>query len=110
MTRVLVVDDQQAVRTALVVVLELHGISCLEASTPGDAPGLGAGDAPTLSTGDGDAIGAASCPTSGPATTPTPTTAAVARAAIETGVAQLDIDPKEIEARCRDLVYEGSRS
>jgi DNA-binding NtrC family response regulator len=36
-TRVLVVDDQQAVRTALVVVLELHGISCLEASTPSEA-------------------------------------------------------------------------
>jgi DNA-binding NtrC family response regulator len=36
-TRVLVVDDQQAVRTALVVVLELHGIACLEASTPGEA-------------------------------------------------------------------------
>ena len=34
---VLVVDDQQAVRTALVVVLELHGIGCLEASSPGQA-------------------------------------------------------------------------
>jgi malate dehydrogenase (oxaloacetate-decarboxylating) len=33
--------------------------------------------------------------------------AAVAKAAIDTGVAQLPIDPKEIEARCRDLVYEG---
>jgi malate dehydrogenase (oxaloacetate-decarboxylating) len=33
--------------------------------------------------------------------------AAVAKAAIETGVAQLQIEPKEIEARCRDLVYEG---
>ncbi len=37
MTRVLIVDDQQAVRTALVVVLELHGIACLEASTPAEA-------------------------------------------------------------------------
>ncbi|HEU4579734.1 MAG TPA: sigma-54 dependent transcriptional regulator [Polyangiaceae bacterium] len=37
MTRVLIVDDQQAVRTALVVVLELHGISCLEASNPAEA-------------------------------------------------------------------------
>jgi len=36
-TRVLIVDDQQAVRTALVVVLELHGISCLEASSPNEA-------------------------------------------------------------------------
>jgi DNA-binding NtrC family response regulator len=36
-SRVLIVDDQQAVRTALVVVLELHGIACLEASTPGEA-------------------------------------------------------------------------
>jgi len=33
--------------------------------------------------------------------------AAVAKAAIDTGVAQLPIDPREIEARCRDLVYEG---
>ena len=31
------VDDQQAVRTALVVLLELHGIGCLEASTPEQA-------------------------------------------------------------------------
>ncbi|HWO12058.1 MAG TPA: sigma-54 dependent transcriptional regulator [Polyangiaceae bacterium] len=37
MTRVLVVDDQQAVRTALVVLLELHGIGCLEAASPEDA-------------------------------------------------------------------------
>src|SRR5690606_18445875 len=29
--------------------------------------------------------------------------AAVARAAIETGVAQLEIDPATVEARCRDL-------
>jgi DNA-binding NtrC family response regulator len=36
-TRVLIVDDQQAVRTALVVVLELHGISCLEATSPEQA-------------------------------------------------------------------------
>lgn len=33
--------------------------------------------------------------------------AAVARAAIETGVAQLQADPLEIEARCHELVYEG---
>jgi DNA-binding NtrC family response regulator len=33
----LVVDDQQAVRTALVVLLELHGITCLEASSPEQA-------------------------------------------------------------------------
>jgi DNA-binding NtrC family response regulator len=33
----LVVDDQQAVRTALVVLLDLHGISCLEASSPEQA-------------------------------------------------------------------------
>ncbi len=36
--------------------------------------------------------------------------AAVARAANETGVARLIMDPREIEARCRDLVYEGTRS
>jgi DNA-binding NtrC family response regulator len=34
---VLVVDDQLAVRTALVVLLELHGLTCLEASTPREA-------------------------------------------------------------------------
>ena len=34
--------------------------------------------------------------------------AAVARAAMETGVAQLQIDPNVIESRCRDLVYEGA--
>jgi malate dehydrogenase (oxaloacetate-decarboxylating) len=34
--------------------------------------------------------------------------AAVARAAIETGVAQVQIDPLQVEARCRDLVYEGA--
>ncbi|HET9662339.1 MAG TPA: NADP-dependent malic enzyme, partial [Thermomicrobiales bacterium] len=34
--------------------------------------------------------------------------AAVARAAIETGVAQLQLDPLQVEARCRDLVYEGA--
>jgi malate dehydrogenase (oxaloacetate-decarboxylating) len=34
--------------------------------------------------------------------------AAVARAAIETGVAQLQIDPAQVEAQCRDLVYEGA--
>ena len=33
--------------------------------------------------------------------------AAVAKAAIDTGMAQLLLDPKEVEARCRDLVYEG---
>jgi len=36
-THVLVVDDQQAVRTALVVLLDLHGIPCLEASSPEQA-------------------------------------------------------------------------
>jgi malate dehydrogenase (oxaloacetate-decarboxylating) len=34
--------------------------------------------------------------------------AAVAQAALETGVAQLQLDPREVEARCRDLVYEGT--
>jgi len=34
---VLVVDDQKAVRTALVVLLELHGLACLEAATPEEA-------------------------------------------------------------------------
>ncbi|HEY7032290.1 MAG TPA: malic enzyme-like NAD(P)-binding protein [Thermomicrobiales bacterium] len=34
--------------------------------------------------------------------------AAVARAAVETGVAQAPLDPREVEARCRDLVYEGA--
>lgn len=34
--------------------------------------------------------------------------AAVARAAVETGVAQLPLDPAEVESRCRDLVYEGA--
>ncbi len=34
--------------------------------------------------------------------------AAVARAALDTGVAQLPLDPREVEARCRDLVYEGT--
>ncbi len=33
---------------------------------------------------------------------------AVARAAIETGVARLAMDPLEVEARCRDLIYEGT--
>ena len=37
MTHVLVVDDQAAVRTALVVLLDLHGVSCLEASSPDEA-------------------------------------------------------------------------
>ena len=35
--------------------------------------------------------------------------AAVATAAIETGVARVPLDPSQIEARCRDLVYEGAR-
>jgi malate dehydrogenase (oxaloacetate-decarboxylating) len=35
--------------------------------------------------------------------------AAVARAASETGVARVTVEPREIEARCRDLVYEGTR-
>lgn len=35
--------------------------------------------------------------------------AAVARAAIETGVARIEMEPREVEARCRNLVYEGSR-
>ena len=34
--------------------------------------------------------------------------AAVARAAIETCVAQIPVEPREIEVRCRDLVYEGT--
>ncbi|MGN6484612.1 MAG: NAD(P)-dependent malic enzyme [Thermomicrobiales bacterium] len=34
--------------------------------------------------------------------------AAVAWSAQETGMARLSIDPAEIEARCRDLVYEGT--
>ncbi|MFL5761314.1 MAG: NADP-dependent malic enzyme [Thermomicrobiales bacterium] len=34
--------------------------------------------------------------------------AAVARSAVETGMAQLPLDPREVEARCRDLVYEGT--
>ncbi len=33
---------------------------------------------------------------------------AVARAAVETGVAQVPLDPREVEARCRELVYEGT--
>ncbi|CAN5767318.1 hypothetical protein BH23CHL5_BH23CHL5_05090 [soil metagenome] len=33
---------------------------------------------------------------------------AVARAAIETGVARLQTEPETIEARCRDMVYEGA--
>jgi malate dehydrogenase (oxaloacetate-decarboxylating) len=33
--------------------------------------------------------------------------AAVARAALETGVAQTDVDPEEVAARTRDLLYEG---
>jgi malate dehydrogenase (oxaloacetate-decarboxylating) len=34
--------------------------------------------------------------------------AAVAQAALDTGLAGLPLDPKEVEARCRDLVYEGT--
>jgi malate dehydrogenase (oxaloacetate-decarboxylating) len=34
--------------------------------------------------------------------------AAVARSAQETGLARESLDPREIEARCRDLVYEGT--
>jgi malate dehydrogenase (oxaloacetate-decarboxylating) len=34
--------------------------------------------------------------------------AAVASAAIDTGMAQVPLDPREVEARCRDLVYEGT--
>jgi malate dehydrogenase (oxaloacetate-decarboxylating) len=34
--------------------------------------------------------------------------AAVARAAVATGVAQAPLDPREVEARCRDLVFEGT--
>ena len=34
--------------------------------------------------------------------------AAVAAAAVATGRAQLPLDPREVEARCRDLVYEGT--
>ncbi len=33
---------------------------------------------------------------------------AVARKAQETGLARADVDPDEVEARCRDLVYEGT--
>ncbi len=33
----LLVDDQQAVRTALAVLLDLHGIACLEAASPEEA-------------------------------------------------------------------------
>jgi malate dehydrogenase (oxaloacetate-decarboxylating) len=35
--------------------------------------------------------------------------AAVARAAAETEVARVALEPREIEARCRNLVYEGTR-
>jgi malate dehydrogenase (oxaloacetate-decarboxylating) len=34
--------------------------------------------------------------------------AAVASAALDTGLAQVLLDPREVEARCRDLVYEGT--
>jgi malate dehydrogenase (oxaloacetate-decarboxylating) len=34
--------------------------------------------------------------------------AAVAQAALDTGLAGLALDPREVEARCRDLVYEGT--
>ena len=32
---------------------------------------------------------------------------AVARAAVETGVAQVEVDPEEVAARTRELLYEG---
>jgi DNA-binding NtrC family response regulator len=35
--KVLVIDDQEAVRTALTVLLELHGLECLTASSPAEA-------------------------------------------------------------------------
>jgi malate dehydrogenase (oxaloacetate-decarboxylating) len=35
--------------------------------------------------------------------------AAVARAAVETGVARLQVDPEDIAARTRELLYEGVR-
>src|SRR5689334_4616267 len=35
--KVLVIDDQEAVRTALTVLLELHGLECLTASSPEEA-------------------------------------------------------------------------
>jgi len=34
--------------------------------------------------------------------------AAVAAAAVASGQARLPLDPREVEARCRDLVYEGT--
>ena len=34
--------------------------------------------------------------------------AAVANAAVENGLARNPIDPREVEMRCRDLVYEGT--
>ncbi|MGH2530764.1 MAG: NAD(P)-dependent malic enzyme [Thermomicrobiales bacterium] len=34
--------------------------------------------------------------------------AAVAKAAVDTGLATVPLDPREVEARCRDLVYEGT--
>jgi malate dehydrogenase (oxaloacetate-decarboxylating) len=34
--------------------------------------------------------------------------AAVAKAAVDTGLAQLPLDHREVEARCCDLVYEGT--
>jgi hypothetical protein len=33
---------------------------------------------------------------------------AVAKAAADTGLAQFPLDDREVEARCRDLVYEGT--
>lgn len=36
--------------------------------------------------------------------------AAVARTAMATGLARAEVDPAEVEARCRDLVYEGTLS
>src|SRR5687768_12905123 len=34
--------------------------------------------------------------------------AAVAQSALDAGLAGLPLDPREVEARCRDLVYEGT--
>ena len=33
---------------------------------------------------------------------------AVARAAIDSGLARHPLDPREVEARCRDPVYDGT--
>jgi malate dehydrogenase (oxaloacetate-decarboxylating) len=36
--------------------------------------------------------------------------AAVARAAMETGMARITVDPRDIEKRCNDLVYSSAGS